>query len=223
MKKANLRLGIKSKQDQSEYDEVPLSQKSAATPNQRRGNFLDKLNPSFMNKFNDKEPASGHLREKDHAKKGSKFGGKGMRADSRSGISDANGGDDDVPITVVSGKPPDFEYLLEIQRMAEVKYQEQLQQEEERYKGLSNLEKRKKIIEDTQLLLAEEGKPGEKKPSKGLKPGKEKKEGKSKPRKSQRPKWQNIIDDDDDDKKMEDGGIKYQEDLRKHGGSADKK
>jgi hypothetical protein len=27
-------------------------------------------------------------------------------------------------VTIVSGKPPDFEYLLEIQRMAEIKYQE---------------------------------------------------------------------------------------------------
>lgn len=62
-----MRLGFKSKQDQSEYDEVPLSQKSAATPNQKRGNFLDKLNPSFMNKFNDKDQIVG-LRDKDRAK-----------------------------------------------------------------------------------------------------------------------------------------------------------
>lgn len=121
-----MRLGIKGKQDHSEYDEVPLSQKSATTPNQRRTNFLDKLNPSFMNKFNDKDQMSG-LREKDHGKKGSKFGGKVMAADSISGFSDANGGENDVSITVVSGKPPDVEYLLEIQRMAEVKYQEQQQ------------------------------------------------------------------------------------------------
>ena len=47
---------------QSEYDEVPLSQKDAATPNQKRGNFLDKLNPNFLNKFNDKEQMGG-LRE----------------------------------------------------------------------------------------------------------------------------------------------------------------
>lgn len=123
MKKANLRLGIKSKQDQSEYDEVPLSQKSATTPNQKRGNFLDKLNPSFMNKFSNENPMNG-AREKGLGKKTSKFGSKVMGAESMSGISEING-DNDVSITVVSGKPPDFEYLQEIQRMAEIKYQEQ--------------------------------------------------------------------------------------------------
>lgn len=133
-----------------------------------------------MNKFNDKDQMMG-LREKDHAKKGSKFGGKQMAADSISGFSDANAGENDVSITVVSGKPPDFEYLLEIQRMAEIKYQEQQQQEEERYKGMSSLEKRKKIIEDTKQLLAEEG---NKKSGKAGKSAKDKKEGRSKPPKS---------------------------------------
>lgn len=123
MKKANLRLGIKSKQDHSEYDVVPLSQKSAATPNQRRGNFLDKLNPSFMNKFSNDNSLHG-AREKEPGKKTSKFGSKMMGAESMSGISEING-DNDVSITVVSGKPPDVEYLQEIQRMAEIKYQEQ--------------------------------------------------------------------------------------------------
>lgn len=221
MKKANLRLGSKGKQDQSEYDEVPLSQKSAATPNQRRGNFLGKLNPSFMNKFNDKDQM-GLLREKDHGKKGPKFGGKAMGAEPTPGFSEANGGED-VSITVVSGKPPDVEYLLEIQRMAEEKYQAQQQEEEERYKGMSALEKRKKIIEDTKLLLAEEGKSGDKKASKGGKSAKEKKEGRSKPPKSQRPKWQNIIDDDEDDKKMEEDTLKLKDDQKKNAASTEKK
>ena len=69
------------------------------------------------------------------------------------GISEINT-DNDVSITVVSGRPPDFEYLQEIQRAAEIKYQEQQEQEEERYKGLNSLQKRKKIIEDTRLLQA---------------------------------------------------------------------
>lgn len=47
-------------------------------------------------------------------KKGTKLGGKVMAADSISGISEINCVDNDVSITVVSGKPPDFEYLQEI-------------------------------------------------------------------------------------------------------------
>ena len=47
-------------------------------------------------------------------KKGTKLGGKVMAADSISGISEINGVENDVSITVVSGKPPDFEYLQEI-------------------------------------------------------------------------------------------------------------
>lgn len=62
-----------------------------------------------------------------------------MTAESISAISEINGVDNDVSITVVSGKPPDFEYLQEIQRMAEIKYEEQRREEEEKYKGLNSL------------------------------------------------------------------------------------
>lgn len=58
-----MRLGIKQKDHLNEYDEVPLSQKSAVTPNQKRGNFLDKLNPNFLNKFNDKDQGLNQLRD----------------------------------------------------------------------------------------------------------------------------------------------------------------
>ena len=37
-----------------------------------------------------------------------------MAADTMSGFSGMDGVDNDVSITVVSGKPPDVEYLLEI-------------------------------------------------------------------------------------------------------------
>lgn len=56
MREANSKLGIRGKQyglTENEYDEVPQSQKNADAKHSKRGNFLDKLNPDFMNKFND--------------------------------------------------------------------------------------------------------------------------------------------------------------------------
>ena len=70
---------------------------------------MDKLNPSFMNKFND-NPMVNDPRDKDVTKNVKKFGSKMMGAESMSGMSEINA-DNDVSITVVSGKPPDFEYL----------------------------------------------------------------------------------------------------------------
>lgn len=62
-----------------------------------------------MNKFND-NPMVNDPREKDVTKNVKKFGSKMMGAESMSGMSEINA-DNDVSITVVSGKPPDFEYL----------------------------------------------------------------------------------------------------------------
>lgn len=185
-----MRLGLKQKDHQNEYDEEPLSQKGAVTPSQRRGNFLDKLNPNFLNKFNEKDQVRNPGRETKGNPKSNKKG---------NGIeSFVSGAENDVSITVVSGKPPDFEYLLEIQRMAEQKYHEQQQEEEERYKGLTPLEKRKQIIAETERLQAKEGQ-GDKKGTKSAKG--EKREQRKKPPKSQRPKWQNVIDDEEGDHK----------------------
>ena len=59
-----------------------------------------------MNKFNEKDQGLNQLRE---AKSKAKQSKKGKVVDSNS-----SGADNEVSITVVSGKPPDFEYLLEI-------------------------------------------------------------------------------------------------------------
>lgn len=153
-----------------------------------------------------------------------------MGTDSISGISDINAGDNDVSITVVSGKPPDLEYLQEIQRMAEIKYQEYQQEEEERYQGLTSLEKRKKIIEDTMMLREKEstggGRTG-KSPAVSsntmVKEKSEKKDGRSKPPKSQRPKWQNLLDDDGDAKKEEEGNLNFYDGQHQKDSSTEKK
>lgn len=74
-----------------------------------------------------------------------------------------------------------------MQRIAEMKYQQQLEEEEEKYRGLSNLEKRKKIIADTQLLQSKEGKGDTKKIPKSTKA--KDKSIKKKQSLTQRPKW----------------------------------
>jgi hypothetical protein len=82
---------------------------------------------------------------------------------------------------------------------------------------MNSVQKRKKIIEDTKRLQAQEATVADKKHGKGSKAGKDKKDAKSRPPKSQRPKWQNIIDDDEDDRNAEHESAKGQDDLGRRG------
>ena len=54
---------------------------------------------------------------------------------------------------------------------------------------MNSVQKRKKIIEDTKRLQAQEVTAADKKHGKASKAGKDKKDAKSRPPKSQRPKW----------------------------------